>query len=241
MDTTVAHDHAKYERLRYVTQNFESLQGLTWVCFGGMFILFKANDIPGLVLPWWLEWCLKLLGCGLGVAACRYIPSYYERRFGSVELRVRRLNRKQAIFMLVEVILFVLVVIIIFLWSGVVSRYANRVVAEVSNVAHRMISDPDHRANLAPSLLLLLILYGAASGGLRGLRLQRWVLCCACVLLWTGILTFLPLRQPEVMQQTLWRVLNACWLWLSIMLWGLYDHLTLVHLLPARGQQNDYE
>jgi hypothetical protein len=240
MNTIVAHDHVKYERLRYVTQNFQSLQGLTLVCLGGMNILFKADNIPGVALPRWLEVCLTLLGFGLAFAAVRYMPSYYERRFGSVESRVRRLNRKEAILILVEGIFFLVFVIMLFLWP-VVSRYANPVVAEVSDVAHRMVSDPDHRANLAPPLLLSLMLFTGALGRPRGLRLQRWILCCACFLLWTVILVSLPLRHPEATQQTLWRVLNACWFWLSIMLWGLYNHLMLVHFLPARGQINENE
>jgi hypothetical protein len=63
------------------------------------------------------------------------------------------------------------------------------------------------------------------------------VLFAACILLlWTGVLVFLPLREPKVTQQTLWRILNAGWLGVSMVLLGVYNHLTLVHFLPAGGQ-----
>jgi hypothetical protein len=88
MGSTAACDHDKYERLRYITENFQSLQGLTWVAFGGFLALSGIEDIPGVVFPLWLKYLMKLLAIGLPLAAFLYVPKYYERRFGSVEWRV---------------------------------------------------------------------------------------------------------------------------------------------------------
>jgi len=230
MDITVAEARANKERLRYVTENFESLQGLKSVGTWSFLFLLEIEHVPGVVLPWWV-W---LLSFGLFFAAFRYVPKYYERRFGSVESRVAPIHPFVAILVLIFVVM-------LFLWP-VLARYANPVVAEVgnmahevSNVAHRVISDPDHRANLLPVLYWLALLCGGISTRQRFVRL-RMVLFFACfLLLWTSVLAFLPLRHPEVTQQTLWRILNAGWFGISMILIGLYEHLTLVHFLPTRG------
>lgn len=237
MSSAAAYDQAKYERLKYVTQNFQSLQGLTWVAFGGFFALSDTENIPGVVFPWWLKLLMKVLGLGLALAAVRYIPKYYERRFGSVEWRVGPPNAKLPIFALALVAVF----LVILFFGPAVGRYLDSVIPEISNVAHRMISDPDHRANLGPALCLVVLLWPGISGKTSGLQRRRTVFYCACLLFWVGVLTFFPLRHPEVTQQTFWRILNACWFGISFMLWGIYDHFMLVHLLPARGHAKDNE
>ena len=237
MNVTLTEDHGKYERLRYVTENFQSLQGLTWVAFGGSLALYDTENIPGVVFPWWLKLLMKLLGIGLALAAVRYIPKYYERRFGSVEWRVGPPDARFPIFALAFVVIF----LVILLFGSAGGRYLDSVVAELSNVAHRMISDPDHRANLSPALWLFVFLCPGISRKKSDLQRKRSIFYFACDLFWVGVLTFLPLRHPEVTQQALWRILNACWFGIMFMLLGLYDHFMLVHLLPARGQTKDNE
>jgi hypothetical protein len=230
MSITVAEDHTNCERLRYVAENFESLQGLKSVLIGGGFVLI---ELPGVVRPWWLELLFSLLGLGLMLAAFRYIPKYYERRFGSVESRVVPMKP-------IAAILFLVFVVMAILWP-VLARYANPVFAEVSKVAHRMISDRDHRANLLPVLVSFALLCAPVINRSHFGR-RRMVVFGACLLLfWTGVSAFLPLRYPEVTQLMLWRILNAAWLGVSLMLLGLYQHLTLVHLLPARGLNHAIE
>jgi hypothetical protein len=236
MGSTAACD-TKYERLRYVTENFQSLQGLTWVAFGGYLAVSDSDNIPGLALPLWLKLLMKLLSLGLVLAFVRYIPKYYERRFGSVEWRFGPPNAKVPIFALAFVVMF----LVIIFFGPAVGRYVDSVVAELGIVAHRMISDPDHRANLGPALFLFVISFPVISRRTCALQRQRSVFYCACLLFWVGVLTFLPLRLPEVTQETIWRTLNACWFGITFMLWGLYDHFMLVHLLPARGQTKDNE
>jgi hypothetical protein len=146
-------------------------------------------------------------------------------------------DAKLPIFALAFVVMF----LVILFFGPAVGRYLDSVVAELSNVAHQLISDPDHRANLRPALWLVVLLYPGISRKTSGLQRLRTVFYCACLLFWLGVLTLLPLRHPEVTQQTLWRILNACWFGISFMLWGLYDHFMLVHLLPAGGQTKDNE
>jgi hypothetical protein len=231
MSTTVAEDHAKYERLRYVTENFQALQGLTLVCMGGWLFFSEAEDIPGVVPPWWLK-LLTLLALGLYLAALRYIPRYYERRFGSVEWRVRRVSPID-IKSLVLQLVFVVLLLVVLLFGLAGGRYLNW--------AHRMLSDPDHRANLPPVLYWFAFLCAWASNRSHFGRLHMVLFSAYFLILWTGVSVFLPLRHPEVTQQTLWRILNAGWLGISLMLMGLYNHLTLVRLLPRRGRTNDNE
>jgi hypothetical protein len=50
MSSTAARDHTNYERLKYVTENFQSLQGLTWVALGGFLALSDTENIPGVAL-----------------------------------------------------------------------------------------------------------------------------------------------------------------------------------------------
>ncbi|MFZ0416608.1 MAG: hypothetical protein WAM04_00775 [Candidatus Sulfotelmatobacter sp.] len=237
MSSTAACDPTKYERLRYVTENFQSLQGLTWVAFGGFLALSDAENVPGIVFPWWLKLLMVLLSIGLVLAAVRYLPKYYERRFGSVEWRVGPPNAKFPIFVLAIVIIF----LIILFFGPSVGRYLDSVVSELNDVAHRMISDPDHRANLPPVLYWFALLCAEASNRSHFVRLRMILLSACFLILWTGVSVFLPLRHPDVTQQTLWRILNACWFGVSVMLWGLYHHFMLVHLLPARGQTKDNE
>ena len=176
-------------------------------------------------------------GLFLLFASVRYVPKYYEQRFGSVETRVRRLSRKEAILKLVEIILMFVFVVMAFLWP-VMSRFANPVVAELNNVAHRMISDPEHRANLLPVLFSLALSWVWGSNRSSFGRLRGLLFAVFLLLLWTGALVYLPIRCPEVSQQTLWRVLNADWMGITLIFLGLFQHLTLVQLLPGRGLVN---
>jgi hypothetical protein len=231
MSSTAACEHTKYERLRYVTENFQSLQGLTWVAVGSFLALSETENISGVAFPLWFK-VLKLLGMGLPLVAFQYLPKYYERRFGSVEWRVGPPDAKLPIFALGFVVMF----LVILLFGPAVGRYLDSVVLELSNAAHRMISDPGHRANLGPVLFLFVLLWPCFSRRTSGLQRQRRVFYCGSLVFWLCVLTFLPLRHPEVTQQTPWRTLNACWFGISFMLWGLYDHFMLVHLLPVGGR-----
>lgn len=233
MDTAVPEQRAKYERLRYVTENFQALQGLTWVCLGGWFAVCDIEQVPGFGHPRWFAWLVVPLEFALIALAIRYIPRYYERRFGSVNSRVGAINTKVTVLLLVFVLLFAF-------WP-VLPRYADLLLAESNNLAHRVISDPEHRTNLEPLLFCFALMCAAASNESQFGRLRNVSFFACLLLLWGGILVFLPLRNPGVTLKTAWKVVNAGWFGISFMLLGLYNHLTLLHLLPAKGQTSDNE
>lgn len=52
---------------------------------------------------------------------------------------------------------------------------------------------------------------------------------------------FYPKWHPEVMQSLIWKTLNAGSFGLTLIAWGLRDHLLLVHLLPKKGSDDEDE
>jgi hypothetical protein len=219
---------SNYARLRYVTKNFQSLQGLTWVAFGSAFFLSSIEDVLSRPLPWWF----LLLGIALIIAAYRYVPKYYQRRFGSVEPRSP--SNKHAV-------IFLLVLLALGLFGHPLGRYLDSVIPQVNNQIHVMISDPDHRTNLLPVIFWTVPLF---AGGLRRPRDARRLgvpFDMACLLFWAVALVFYPLRYPDVTRLMFWKLLNTGWLGISMIVIGLYDHLTLVSLLPGRVREGDNE
>lgn len=226
MKLDVADSRTKYERLRYITENFQSLQGLTWVALGAVFFLTSSEDVSGIALPWWLG----LLIVPLGIAAFRYIPKYYEQRFGSVEPRYPSNT---------HAVIFLIVILVLAFCGRSIGRYADSVVPQVSNKIHGMISDPDHRANLSPILFWVVLVFAGPSRRPKDLVRVRLAFDFACLLLWIVVSAFFPLRHPDVTHLTLWRILDAGWLGISMILVGLYEHLTLLRLVPARFRASE--
>jgi len=93
-----------HERLKYVTRALGSPQGLYSVLMGAFFLLNELGDI------WkgprgWLAALAMLAGIWILLAAyTRWIPRYYQRRFGHVELQ-QPSAKQLAIFLSVIVIL----------------------------------------------------------------------------------------------------------------------------------------
>jgi len=223
---TVGSAEPNYARLRYLTENFQALQGLTWVAFGSAFFLSSIDDAVGQPLPFWL----LLMAVALMVAAVKYVPKYYQSRFGSVEPRSP--SNKHAVALL-------LVLLALGLFGRPLGRYLDSVIPQVSNQIHLMISDPDHRTNLLP------VIFWTALSCAKLLRRSRFAsrldvpFDLACLLFWAFALVFYPLRYPDVTKLTFWKVLNAGWFGISMIVTGLYDHLTLVELLPRRVRERD--
>lgn len=218
---------AKHD-LRYVTENFQSLQGLTWVALGSAFFLSSVEEAVGHPLPLWL----LLLALALIFAAVRHVPKYYQSRFGSVEPQSP--SNKHAIISL-------LVLLTLGLFGRPLGRYLDSVTPQAGNQIHLMISDPAHRTNLLPVIFWTVLLCA------RVLRRSPYAsgldvpFDMACLLFWVFALVFYPLRHPDVTKLAFWKVLNAGWFGISMIVTGLYDHLTLVELLPWRVLAGDHE
>ena len=217
-----------YARLRFVTENFQSLQGLTWVACGSAFFLSSIEDSVSQRLPFWL----LLLALALIFAAVRYFPKYYQDRFGSVEPRSPS-NR--------HALIFLLLLLALGLFGRPLGRYLDSVIPQASNQIHLMISDPDHRTNLLPVMFWTVLLCARVLRRSRLASRLDVLFDLACLLLWAFALVFYPLRHPDVTNLTFWKVLNAGWFGLSMIVTGLYDHLTLVESLPGRVGERDNE
>ncbi len=67
-------------RMRYVTENYLNLQGLRWVCWGGLCLLVAAEDaalIPTL--------SLLIVGIPLALALFWWSGTYYTKQYGHVQ------------------------------------------------------------------------------------------------------------------------------------------------------------
>jgi hypothetical protein len=225
---TVGSAEPNYARLRYVTENFRSLQGLTWVALGSAFFLSSIEDVVGEALPFWLV----LLAMVLIFPAVRYVPKYYQSRFGSVEPRSP--SNKHAV-------IFLLVLLALGLFGRPLGRYLDSVIPQASNQIHLMISDPDHRTNLLPVIFWTVLLCARVLRRSPSASRLDVPFDLACLLLWAFALVFYPLRHPDVARLMFWKVLNAGWFGISMIVAGLYDHLTMVELLPRRVREGDNE
>jgi hypothetical protein len=227
-DGEVPVDH---ERIKYVTRALGSQQGLYTVLMGAIFLLTELAD------TWrgprgWLAALAMLAGLSIFLTAyMRWIPRYYQRRFGHVE--PQQPNAKQfAIF------LGVIVALIFFGWF-----FAHRIDTVISSFAdrlHMMISDPAHQINLWPSLFWMACVVSSLRWNLRTIERQRLGFFLCGMLGFASIALF-AMWHPDARQASLWRVLNAGGIGLSFIAVGLYDHMALVLLLPKSVVESDNE
>jgi len=217
------------ERLRYVTRSFIALQGqgLNLVLFGAAFFLFSVHDFfQGSEISAWL-----IIPAGVAIAAAfRYIPKYYQRRFGTVESP--SLSNKQFV-------VFLSVILALAFFGPSIGRFADSFTATASDRLHAAFSDPGHRVNFLPVLFWLWLLCTDLTFLLRHRRRtdpSRPYFTFVGTLFWTLVVVY-PAYQSEPMHALFWKVLNVGWLGLSFIAIGLYDHIGLVHLLPKRAQE----
>ncbi len=210
------------ERLKYVTEHFHALQGLTWVAFGAMLLIPSMMDFYGLRWPT-LGWVALLISWPF---AFRYIPKYYRRRFGWVELGPASMTNRQAV-------IFLLVFLVLLFFGRPIGRYADLIYAVVES----MISEPAHPVTLLP--VLLWFVYFCASLRRHPSQEDRYRTCFFSLgmLAWAFVVLS-PLWHPEITHFKLWEFLKAGWLGISLISVGLYDHITLVRLLPKRIEED---
>jgi hypothetical protein len=120
------------ERLKYLTENFNTLQGLRSMAFGIGYAVFMMSN------AYWGSGGWSIFGSLCFLAAYKisetYIPRYYDRRFGNVKQsprRVRRWSRRQLLFGFVQTVVVSLVWILAdFLLPNFVpgSRFTNSMV-----------------------------------------------------------------------------------------------------------------
>ena len=67
----------------------------------------------------------------------------------------------------------------------------------------------------------------------RARRFYKMYFLASGALAW-AFAAFYPMWHPDATHPALCKFLNEGWMGLSFIAWGLYDHLTLVRLMPRR-------
>lgn len=220
-------------RLQYVTRLLGSQQGLNTALFGAY--LFRWN--VGEILHWPSGWG-KFLGWLAAVAAMRifflanqrWIPEYYEKRFGSVKRGPW--SKWDAPFFSGFVVLLVIGWPIAHILDPVASGFAGRV--------HVMMSDPGRQINLWPTVFWMAMLCSSLRWHKTSIERQGLYFDLVGLASFSSI-AFYAIWHPDAKQLFLWKVLNAGGIGLSFIAMGLYDHIRLILLLPKRVAEDDDE
>lgn len=221
----------RLRRLRYVTENFQYLKGLTTVAFG---VSLLAGSIADLFEQSWLIQLSLWTVQGASVVGMFRLPKYYQRRFGEVEHRPMTRNESIALAGIFFVGIPVLLVGVLF--SRPLGRFVEYICAGISYRLHPMLADPNHLVNFMPILFwLLLLVLSISFRRNQRIDLRRTSMLFGGTLIWTVVM-ILPLHYPHLENVTWWKVLNAGWFGVSMILIGVYEHLTLVFLLPRASE-----
>jgi magnesium-transporting ATPase (P-type) len=218
------------QRLRYVTENFHALQGLTSVALGILVLRIETESLFARNTHYrWLS-TVVILACA---ASIRFIPKYYEHRFGWIKSRSAKMSNR-------GVMICVCIWLALFIFGRQIANYGDPVLANLNNQLHAMISVPDHRVNFWPTAFWCLLLFVDIERSLRGRLVARSQISSSFVVaLTSAVVCFYPLHHREIMQLMVWKFLNAGWFGITLIAMGLLDHLTLIHLMPKRPQEEN--
>lgn len=225
---------AERERLGYVTRLLGGQQGLYTALFGTV-LFFMSVEKSGIgpadggLLPAWLPW---IVGLGILLAAYkRWIPKYYQQRFGSVQA----LEPSAKWFGL-----FLLTLLVLLFIGQPLARYLDPRFSSFADRFHVMISDPAHQINLAPSFFWMAVFLSRLRWHMRRWERQESYFLIGGLVASSSIAIY-GMLQPEARQLTIWKILNAGGFGLSLMVMGLFDHIALVRALPKRFAEDDDE
>ena len=224
------------EKLRYVTEHFHQLQGLTLVVSGAFILLPTMNDLVWDRLPV-RGWVLTLIRAALiaaYVVAFRYflniweyIPEYYRRRYGLVEPRkAGKWSKTESVGCLFGILLFLLSFLMYVFFGRQIGRYADSILADVQSMI-------PHPVTFLPVTMWFLYMCASFPRNPHQEDFYKMYFLASGMLAW-AFATLYPMWHPDAMHPTLWKFLNDSWMGLSLIAWGLYDHLTLVRLMPRR-------
>jgi hypothetical protein len=208
-------------RLQFITQGV-SAQGLCATAVGALFLL------QSVVEPYRLPW-LRLFTGAASIAAVFLIiriPRYYEHRFGRVEPRTP--STKQLILLVAMLVALC-----------VLREPLGLLVAHAAGRSHALILDPGQRIEVFPFLLWIAMLGVALFRPREPISERVGFAFCGAVA--SGFVVFYPLWRPGSTHLIWWRILNSGSLGIFLIALGLYDHFTLVRLLPKRVEEADSE
>ena len=205
------------EKLRYVTEHFHELQGLASVLLGAFFLVSPMEDL------FWINWPLRgwlfLLVFGAEITGVHYVRQYYRHRFGSVESRSPTAK---------QFAIFVSGLVVLLLFGRPLGRYADSIISRGQSTL------PNAFFPLTfPTLFWFAVLCGNIRHHPQREDVHKMYFLSLGAFAWTLVAIYSLLR-PDIMPLMFWKILNACWLGISLIAMGLYDHMTLVRLLPKR-------
>jgi len=218
------------ERLKYLTKHFYQLQGLTPVPFGVVFVASPLVSLYG--INWsWHDLTFKVTWTAFVMAAVHYLQKYYRHRFGWIEpppiprtLFSEILNRQEA------KLLAGLVLVII--GGEGIDRFLDWITAVVYSRI------PAHLWPFFPVLAWFLYMCFAFRRNPQREELYRMYFVYACALAWTFVALY-PIWHRNLLHPLLWEFLNHAWIGLSLIVVGLYNHFTLVRLMPKQVAVGD--
>jgi hypothetical protein len=222
-----------HERLRYVTRIYGGQQGLYTALLGVTLLFVELEDAWKAEGLWgFLDFLVAMAGLWFYLAAYqRWIPKYYEKRFGHVE--PREPSAKQSA-------IFVGVIVALLFFGRSFAHRIDPVISSFGDRLHVMISDPAHQINLCPSFFWTGLFVINLGRKLQNIERQN-LSFLLCGTLGFSSVVLIAMWHPDARQAGLWRALNAGGIGLSFIVLGLYDHITLVRMLPKRVEEGDDE
>jgi hypothetical protein len=227
-----------HERLRYATRLLGSQPGLNMALLGTFLFFLNVGEILR-SNGWWalaaaLAWLVVSL---IYRPACeRWIPEYYQKRFGSVQAARKPWSKWDALLFLA----FVLTFLVLLFVGQPIAHYLDPVASTFLGHLHMLISDPARQINLGPSVFWVLLLFGSLRWHMRRIERQRLYFVLVGMIGFASIVCY-AIWHPDAKQLVWWKILNAGGLGLSLIALGLYDHSSLVLLLPKRMAEGDDE
>jgi len=224
VDTDRSIDQGK---LKYVTEHFHSMGGLTWVAFGAFNILAHLRHLRP---DSWLvayAWPLVLLAVVWFITL--RIQRYYRSRFGWVKpLQNTPSNRQTVIFLLLFLVLL----------------FFGRYIVEKGELLLGFAQETTPRAiQQILSFPVLLWSFFLSMSFRRHPSREDWFRICffsSGLLAW-AIFALYPLSHPDLARSLIWKTVDYESLFISLITLGLYEHLTLVRLLPKRIEEGGNE
>jgi hypothetical protein len=108
-----------------------------------------------------------------------------------------------------------------------IGRYADSIIAVVQSMI------PAHPLTFSPALSWSLYLCASFRRNPQREDFYKMYFLASGALAW-AFAAFYPMWHPDATHPALCKFLNEGWMGLSFIAWGLYDHLTLVRLMPRR-------
>ena len=219
------------ERLKFITEHLSGSQGLILAAMGVWLFLNSAERVWP--FPWWgnfLIWAVSVL---LVVLMFRYLPKYYERRFGRVEAKGMTPLQAMIVGALIIAIPIFLIgwQIVALIWGSPL----NSLVSQCESWFDRTIPLP------ANTYLLGIWLLGLFSS-FKSLRFDPFrPYFCLLGTIATCVVVFCPYLYAPTKEMVAWKILNAGWLGLSNVAFGLYLHALQVRFMPKHAGDDDDE